>query len=242
MLNLFLRILSQGLQAFIPVGVALAWYDRHHDSAAASAVRRGLILSIPLTVLGGWAFQRSTSQARVETLFAIVVAVIAAAFVRDTWRGDGRESPALGNVGVPLIVAAAALIVVRQTQVASPVLWTALVELRSGATTIVILAGLLLAMCAAIAWMWVGRRASLDRLRAGTRVFGLGFFVQVCLFGLHEATETGWLPWSEILHAATEPYGPDGRYGVYLSALLLVVALAALASPARVHRHINPNP
>ena len=131
MLNLLVRTLSQGLQAFMPVGVALIWYDRHGDSVAVSATRRGLILSLPCTVLAAWAFQHSANQALVETLFGAVAAVIAAAFVRDTWRRGSRGPLASRGVGVLLVVVAAALIVVRPTKEVASVLWTALMELGS---------------------------------------------------------------------------------------------------------------
>ena len=235
MLNLLVRTLSQGLQAFMPVGAALIWCDRLGDSVAAAAVRRGLIVSVPCTVLAAWVFRQSTNQALIETLFGVVAAVIAAVFARETWRRAGNGSLAPGGAGVLLVVAAAALIVVRPTKDVSSVLWTALVELRSIATAMVILAGLLMAICGVAVWIWVGRRVSIGRLRVGTRVFAFGFLAQVLLFSVHEASEAGVVPWSEAVHAATEMYGPDGRYGVYLSGLLLLVAFGSLA----LHRSVQ---
>ena len=38
-----------------------------------------------------------------------------------------------------------------------------------------------------------------------------------------------YFPNSEPLHNATEPYGPDGIYGQYLTYLLIVLPLAWLA-------------
>ena len=230
MLNLLVRTLSQGLQAFLPIGVALIWCDRRGDTVAASAIRRGLLLSLPCTALAAWAFQQSANQALVETLLGACAAVIAAVFVRETWRSGSRGSLAPTGAGVVLVAGAVALIIVRQTKELASVLWVALVELRSISTTTVLLVGLLLTTGGVAAWIWVGRRASVDRLRVGTRVFAFGFLVQVLLFGVHEASEAGVLPWSETVHAATEMYGPDGRYGVYLSVLLLLVAFTALMS------------
>ena len=43
------------------------------------------------------------------------------------------------------------------------------------------------------------------------------FVAQLLIYGFHELTEANILPYSEPLHWATEPYGPDGRYGQYLS-------------------------
>src|SRR5947207_4273052 len=67
--------------------------------------------------------------------------------------------------------------------------------------------------------------------RATVMVAGL-FVVQTAVYAFHESAEARLLPWSELLHAATEPYGPDGAYGRYYSALLLVLPLMAAVSTA----------
>ena len=46
--------------------------------------------------------------------------------------------------------------------------------------------------------------------------------------GFHELTEANIFPYSEALHWATEPYGPDGRYGRYLTYLLVMLPLGWL--------------
>ena len=43
------------------------------------------------------------------------------------------------------------------------------------------------------------------------------FVVQLLIYGFHELTEANLFPGSEALHWATEPYGPDGIYGQYLT-------------------------
>ena len=58
-----------------------------------------------------------------------------------------------------------------------------------------------------------------------TAVFLLVFVVQLLIYGFHELTEANIFPYSEPLHWATEPYGPDGRYGQYLSYLLVMLPL-----------------
>jgi hypothetical protein len=44
--------------------------------------------------------------------------------------------------------------------------------------------------------------------------------------------EANIFPYSEPLHLATEPYGPDGRFGQYLSYLLVMLPLAWLVISA----------
>jgi len=53
--------------------------------------------------------------------------------------------------------------------------------------------------------------------------------VQLVIYGFHELAEANVLPNSEALHWATEPYGPDGIYGQYLTYLLVLLPLGWLA-------------
>jgi high-affinity iron transporter len=87
-------------------------------------------------------------------------------------------------------------------------------------------------LCAAfVAWLWsrYGHRVNLGLFFQVTAVFLLIFVVQLLIYGFHELTEANIFPYSEPLHWATEPYGPDGRYGQYLTYLLVMVPLGWLA-------------
>ena len=67
------------------------------------------------------------------------------------------------------------------------------------------------------------------------------FFLQALVYAFHESAEAGFLPWSEVLHAASEPYGPDGVYGQYVSYLLLAVpAVAGIAAAMQSRRDPSP--
>ena len=82
-----------------------------------------------------------------------------------------------------------------------------------------------------VAWLWsrYGHRVNLARFFQVTAVFLLVFVVQLLIYGFHELTEANIFPNSQPLHEATEPYGPDGIYGQYLTYLLVVLPLAWLA-------------
>ena len=83
-----------------------------------------------------------------------------------------------------------------------------------------------------MAWLWsrYGHRVNLGVFFQVTAVFLLVFVVQLLIYGFHELTEANIFPYSEPLHWATEPYGPDGRYGQYsdVSARHAAARLAAL--------------
>ena len=98
------------------------------------------------------------------------------------------------------------------------------------------LGGLLAA--AAIAWLWskYGHRVNLSRFLQVTAIFLLVFVLQLLVYGFHELTEANVLPYSEQLHWATEPYGPDGRYGQFLTYLLVLLPLGWLVITAQTRR------
>ena len=62
-----------------------------------------------------------------------------------------------------------------------------------------------------------------------TAIFLFVFVVQLMIYGFHELAEARVLPDSAVLHDATEPYGPDGIYGQYLTYLLVLLPLGWLA-------------
>jgi high-affinity iron transporter len=83
---------------------------------------------------------------------------------------------------------------------------------------------------ASVAWLWsrYGHRVNLARFFQVTAVFLFVFVFQLLIYGFHELTEANIFPYSEPLHWATEPYGPDGRYGQYLTYLLVLLPLGWL--------------
>ena len=64
-----------------------------------------------------------------------------------------------------------------------------------------------------MAWLWsrYGHRVNLALFFQVTAVFLAVFVVQLLIYGFHELTEANLFPYSEPLHWATEPYGPDGQ-------------------------------
>jgi high-affinity iron transporter len=90
-------------------------------------------------------------------------------------------------------------------------------------------------ICAAfVAWLWsrYGHRVNLALFFQVTAVFLAVFVVQLLIYGVHELTEANLFQGSEALHWATEPYGPDGRYGQMLTYGLVALPVAWLCFAA----------
>ncbi len=98
-------------------------------------------------------------------------------------------------------------------------------------------------VCAAgVAWLWslYGHRVNLGLFFQVTAIFLSVFVVQLFIYGFHELTEANIFPYSEILHWATEPYGPDGRYGKYFTYLLVAMPLGWLLYASWSSRRERP--
>jgi high-affinity iron transporter len=91
------------------------------------------------------------------------------------------------------------------------------------------LGGMSVAAFVASLWSRFGHRVDLGLFFQVTAVFLMIFVIQLLIYGFHELTEANIFPYSEPLHIATEPYGPDGLYGKYLTYLLVLMPMAWLA-------------
>jgi high-affinity iron transporter len=96
--------------------------------------------------------------------------------------------------------------------------------------------GVVAAAAVASLWSRYGHRVNLALFFQVTAVFLMVFVVQLFIYGFHELTEANIFPYSEPLHWATEPYGPDGRYGQWLTYLLIALPLGWLLFSAVMPR------
>jgi len=227
--SLFWHSFSQGLQAFLPLAAALVWFRQPGESRRAAAVQLACLLTLPATVAATWWFQTSSRRALDEAVLAWFALAIAAIAARVVWRPrDTSHRPRAFVSSWWLLFLAATLIVVRQTMEIGVSFAAAAFEVRSRDATLAVIVGATAAL--AIAWIALRGARALPRALAATaiRAFSLAFLAQVAIYAFHESAEARLLPWSDVLHAATEPYGPDGVYGMHFSELLIAIPAAAI--------------
>jgi high-affinity iron transporter len=201
----------------------------------------GLVAALPLTAIAGWLFQSSSYQARWESLMAIGATAIVFASGWSVWRRiavpESRSSGAASMLWKVALAAATALVVVRQTMVMAAVFGAAAIQMRSLDATAVVSGAAALALCSAIGWVWVGNRLPERGVVNATRTFGVLFLAQVAFYAVHKSAEARFLPWSDAVDRATEPYGPDSMFGLYVSYLLVgLPMMAAVFSAMRGHQ------
>ena len=248
MYDLFTRTISQGLQAFLPIAFCLTWFRRAGDADSLAGVRWGIVAALPATAGAASLFQMSSHQALWEARLAIVALVLAIWFTHRVWQGLPPSSTMdvesrRRSVYRLAFALATALIIARQTMEIE-VVFAAALQLRSLDALLAITSGAAVSLVVSALWLSIGRRLSNSVLCKATSVFAALFVGQVAMYALHESAEARLLPWSEVLHSATESYGPDGTYGKYVSGLLFLtplgVALAVLLK-ARIPQRIAGN-
>ncbi len=196
-------------------------------------------MSVFVSIAAGLAFARASNQALWEGILAIVAAALVASLTVHMWRAgkrmkseiEGRLEASSTKSGTAafLGVFGFTLLMITREGMETALLMNALIfQVKSAQIVGGAVAGTVVSAC--IAWLWsrYGHRVNLAVFFQVTAIFLLVFVGQLLIYGFHELTEANIFPNSEALHWATEPYGPDGTYGQYLTYLLVAGPLGWL--------------
>ena len=254
----FIITLREGLEAFLIVAISLAYLRKTGRQQLVSAVHWGIGLSILISIGAAVLFQRASNQALWEGILALSAAVLVSTLIVHMWRHGKRmkrdietrlESSAvrLGAKAFAGVFLFTVLMITREGMETALLMGTLIFQNSAASIIGGAAAGVL---CAAfVAWLWsrYGHRVNLALFFQVTAIFLAVFVVQLFIYGFHELTEANLFTGSEWWHDATEPYGPDGRYGRFLSYMLVLLplgwlAFAALFSPRKSGTQIAQRP
>jgi high-affinity iron transporter len=240
MLQAFLITLREGLEAFLIVAISLAYLRKTGRGSLIPAVHWGIAGSVALSIAAGILFSRASNQALWEGILALVAAVLVASLTVHMWRAGKRmkreietrlerSSERIGRGAFWGVLGFTLLMITREGMETALLMNTLLFQVQAPLIIGGAVAGTIVAAFVAFLWSRYGHRVNLARFFQVTAVFLLVFVVQLFIYGFHELTEANLFPGSEALHAATEPYGPDGVYGQYLTYMLVLLPVAWLA-------------
>jgi high-affinity iron transporter len=234
MFQAFVITLREGLEAFLIIAISLAYLRKSGRHQLIPAVHWGIGLSVLVSIGAGMLFQRASNQALWEGVLALVAAVLVASLIVHMWRHARRmkqeieehlEQSAL-KVGAKALTGVflfTLLMITREGMETAMLMSALLFQVQASELVIGAVGGIVVA--AIVAWLWsrYGHRVNLGLFFQVTAVFLAVFVAQLVIYGFHELTEANIFPYSEPLHLATEPYGPDGIYGQYLTYLLVLL-------------------
>ena len=247
MLQAFVITLREGLEAFLIIAISLAYLKKSGRTSLLPAVHWGIGVSVLLSVGAGMLFARASNQALWEGILAIVAAVLVASLTVHMWRAgrrmkaqiEGRLANSTAKTGAAAFAGVFffTLLMITREGMETALLMNALIfQVQSAQIIAGAVAGTLVS--ATIAWFWsrYGYRVNLARFFQATAVFLFVFVLQLLIYGFHELTEANIIALDHWWHDVTEPYGPDGIYGQYLSYLLVILPVAWLALSSIVNR------
>lgn len=231
MLQTLLISFREGMEAFLIIAISLAYLTQTNRRELISAVYGGVALALALSVVLGVVLARIGG---LSSVWEGTMALVAAASViyctvhmmkmgkfmkKEIIDGFGKTTSQSSSRAWLVAFLFSAFMVGREgvetaTMIASLSQHAGMFHMVIGAVIGVVLAALL-------AWAWVrfGRRVNLQRFFQLTAVFMVVFAIQLVFYAFHEFSETASLPLvdNDYWHAITEPWGPGGEYGQWLS-------------------------
>lgn len=242
MLPTLLVTLREGIEAFLIVAITLAYLRKSGRTALAPAVYWGTGTALVLSVVAGYWFGEAENKPLWEGILAAAAAVMVMSMVvymlkaskhlRSDIAAKVDAAAARPGAGAWLGVFAFVLVmIVREGMETALILSTLLFE--QGSRNLLAGAAMGAVLAALVAWAWsrYGHRVNLRRFFQVTSLFLVLFTFQLLLYAFHEFTEAGAVPGidNEYWHLATEPYGPEGTYGEWLTYFMVLIPAAWLA-------------
>jgi high-affinity iron transporter len=266
MFSSFIIILREGFESFLLVAVILSYLRKAGLKWLSSAVYAGIALALSASAGLGYVLRYGVEESTLRSIFGesigyyvnhflaneslregvlgLIAIVMVATLVIHLW----RTGPKLREKMQERLTTVSS----RTSRIAALLgvfLFTFLMITREGMETALMLlqvrdprlvSGALAGLVAAsgLAWLWArfGHLINVKRFFQVTGIFLLMFMAQVAIYTFHEFAEAGLLPNSEVLHAATEKFSPDGLYGKWFSLVMIGICAVWLAAAWLVDR------
>ncbi len=225
MLQAFVIVLREGFESFLIVAIILAYLQKTGRTPIIPAVYWGVAASLAASTVLGLLLMEGANQALWEGIFGVAAALMVTWLVIHMWRTapsmkrDMEERLSKATANKPTRAALFGVFLFTVFMISREGMETALLLLQIHEPQIVAGAVLGTLAAAGMAFFWArfGHLIDLKLFFQVTAIFLLLFVGQILLYSFHEFAEAGILPNSEALHAATEPFSPQGLYGKWFS-------------------------
>ncbi len=243
MLQILIITMREGIEAFLIVAITAGILRQTGRAALLPALYWGTGIAVFVSFIASLFFAQAENKPLWEGILAAAATVMVATMTIYMWKRARTMRASIGakidqaTQGKPTRTAWWAvfffvmLMIVREGMETALLLST--LFLQEGDRNLLIGGLLGVAGAALLAWAWMryGRRINLARFFQVTAIFLLVFTLQLVIYTFHEFFEAGVVPLldNEFWHAATEPYGPEGVYGEWLTYLMVLIPAGWLA-------------
>jgi len=233
----FMITFREGLEAFLIVAISATFLIQTGRQPLLQAVRWGVIVAVLIsvalgTVLAHFGGMKPIWEGYLALLASGLIISCTVHMLRHGKRMKKEITGHLQRVSDDTTFAAAVavfvfiLLMIGREGIETATMLAALIA--EGDTAHMVAGGLLGVLCAAtMAWAWLryGHSVNLSRFFQVTALFMVLFSIQLVIYAFHEFSEAQALPFldNNYWHNVSEPYGPEGRYGQWLSYSLALV-------------------
>jgi len=222
--------LREGFEAFLIVAISLSYLRKSGRVRLTPAVHWGIAAAIVVSMIGGYLLFHAPNQELLDGPLAIVAAASVTWMIVHMWRAGRRmkgdiEGRLQSSSVKPGTAAFTGVFLFTLLMVSREGMETALLLMQLRETVYLsVVAVSLKKKAAGVAWLWsrFGHRVNLALFFQVTAIFLFVFVVQLIIRGTHEMSEQHLLPYSDVVHSATEAWGPDSAFGHVLTYLLVV--------------------
>lgn len=241
------------MEAFLIVGLCIAYLRKTGRQQLESAVHWGIVTAVLVSVVSGvLLYEVAFNQALWEGLLSLVSAVFVGSLTIHMWRTaktikkeiehrlEVASSKTQSTGAYWAVFLFTVLMISREGIETALLLGSLMFQVATRSMFVGALLGIAAAGVMAFLWTRFGKRINLARFFQVTAIFLMIFVVQLLIYSFHELAEASLLPNSEFLHEITEPYGPDGKYGKLLTYSLVLMPLGWLCLSTLVTRKPTP--
>ncbi len=222
--------LREGFEAFLIVAISLSYLRKSGRARLTPAVHWGIAAAIVVSGIGGYLLFHAPNQELLDGPLAIVAAASVTWMIVHMWRAGRRmkgdiEGRLQSSSVKPGTAAFTGVFLFTLLMVSREGMETALLLMQLRETVYLAVGAAIGCLGAAgVAWLWsrFGHRVNLALFFQVTAIFLFVFVVQLIIRGTHEMSEQHLLPYSDIIHPATEAWGPDSAFGHVLTYLLVI--------------------
>lgn len=232
MIPAFVIVLREGFESFLIVAIIFSYLQKQGDKALQKAVYWGIAVSLLASAFFGYLLRDGVNQSFWEGVLGVVTIMMVGSLVVHMWRAGPKMKAHMEDrlqeisskrswvafAGVFLFT----LLMITREGMETVVM---LIQVRQGQFAAGVFLGALAAFIVSYAWTRFSRLINVKQFFQVTGVFLLLFLGQVAIHSIHEFSEAGVLPQSEVIHVATEKFSPVGLYGKWFS-LAAVIACA----------------
>ena len=236
MLQGFVITLREGMEAFLIVGLCIAFLRKSGRRMLESAVHWGIVTALMICVISGvLLYKVAFNKAFYEALFSLIAAIFVASLTVHMWRTARTIKKDIENrleiasnrddgAGAYWAVFLFTVLMISREGIETALLLSSLMfQVATRPMLIGAIFGILAAALMAFLWTRFGYRVNLGKFFQVTAIFLLIFVVQLLIYSFHEMAEASMFPNSDFLHEITEPYGPDGKYGKFITYSLILL-------------------